>query len=262
MNYTCVHLLFFSATDTTKGVVSAVASGLGIENMKPYDLLRNPGAGAEIPPDELAVFGAPVYAGRIPRVAAEAMRKIKGNGTPAILVCVYGNREFDDALVELEDIVKANHFTVVAAAAFIAQHSIFPKVAQGRPDREDLAAAVRFGKQSMTVLAAANGVEALSGIRIRGNRPYRIPSAVPLKPRAGRKCNACGKCAGECPVHAIDAANPSLTNKELCISCAHCIHICPVKARKFGGLLYRIVSRKFGKKCAVRQEPYTVLPGL
>lgn len=260
MNYTCVHLVFFSATDTTKGVVSAVASGLGIENMKPYDLLRNPGVEADIPSDELAVFGMPVYAGRIPQVAAEALRKMRGNRTPAILVCVYGNREFEDALVELEDLVKANNFTVVSAGAFIAQHSIFPQVAHGRPDREDLAAAVRFGKQSRAALAAVSHADALPEIRIRGNRPYRIPSAVPLKPRTGRKCNACGKCARECPVHAIDAANPSDTNKELCISCAHCIHICPVKARKFGGLLYRIVSRKFGKKCAVRLEPYTVLP--
>lgn len=38
-------------------------------------------------------------------------------GTPAIAVCVYGNRDYDDALIELKDAIEANGFKTVAAAA-------------------------------------------------------------------------------------------------------------------------------------------------
>ena len=71
-------------------------------------------------------------------MAVDAFEKIKGDKTPAVLVCVYGNRNYDDALLELKDISEANGFVPIAAGAFIARHSIFSDVAVGRPDKEDL----------------------------------------------------------------------------------------------------------------------------
>lgn len=62
---------------------------------------------------------------------------LKGHGNPAIAVAVYGNRDYDDALVELQDLLEENGFCVIAGAAFVAQHSIFTKVAAGRPDEDD-----------------------------------------------------------------------------------------------------------------------------
>lgn len=80
---------------------------------------------------------APVYAGRIPEMAAKLFSQIDGHGMKAIVAVVYGNRDYDDALLELADIAIADGFEVIGAGAFIAQHCIFPKVANGRPDSSD-----------------------------------------------------------------------------------------------------------------------------
>lgn len=281
MNYNKISLIYFSATGTTRKIVSAVAAGTGMAEIKDIDITSASCPQMQFTAEELVVFGMPVYAGRIPSVAAEALQNCKGNGIPAIAVCVYGNREFDDALLELSDLVKGNGFQVISAGAFVAQHSIFPAVAQGRPDEKDLHLAMELGQATRKILeqavtteknkeAVAAAASAKAGgvgdvllsasLVIPGNRPYRIPGNVPLKPKATRKCTACGKCVKECPVQAIDKNNPRMTNKTVCISCAHCIAICPVKARKFTGILYWMVSRKFAKKCAARKESYLVLP--
>lgn len=255
MTFPKVNLAYFSATGTTAKIVSAIESGLAIAQKRTIDLTSGDQEELTIPGEEIIIFGIPVFSGRVPEIARQKIQKIKGNHTPAILACVYGNRDFDDALLELKDIVESNGFEVISAGAFIAQHSIFPKVAQGRPDSSDLTQAKEFGVNSLKNLFADT---AKSPLKVKGNRPYRAVKPIPLTPKANRKCTACGLCAKQCPVQAIDATDPKKTDKSKCISCAHCIHICPQQARKFGGLLYWIASRKFAKDNFQRQEPYFV----
>lgn len=66
-------------------------------------------------------------------------------------VVVYGNRDYEDALLELHDILSENGFVVVAAGAFVARHSIFPDVAAGRPDRDDLDRMAEFAERVRSV---------------------------------------------------------------------------------------------------------------
>ena len=83
------------------------------------------------------------------------MRRVKGDGTPAVLVVVYGNREFEDALIELRDLMVEQGFRPVAGAAFIGEHSFSndaTPIALGRPDAEDLVKARAFGEEVRTTL--------------------------------------------------------------------------------------------------------------
>lgn len=253
-----VNLAYFSATGTTAKILAAIESGLGVEQKNSKNLLTiSPAAEQEevsVPGDEIVLFGVPVFSGRVPQVALRALEKIKGDRTPAIVVCVYGNREFDDALAELKERVEANGFCVISAAAFVAQHSIFPQVAQGRPDAADLLAAKEFGARSLGLLAEAAQNPPLV---VPGNHPFRPVKHIPLSPKTDRSCNACGVCAAQCPTGAIDADNPRKIDKNKCILCAHCIAVCPKHAKKFGGLLYRVASKKFAKNNSERKEPYT-----
>ncbi|MBQ8424369.1 MAG: 4Fe-4S binding protein [Coprobacter sp.] len=258
MRYTKANIIFFSATGTTEKVATAIAQGTGINTIETCDLIKKPQVEKQIPADELTIIAMPVYAGRIPAPAAQALQNFNGNHSPAIIVCVYGNREFDDALVEMQDIAEKQGFEIVSAAAFIARHSIFPTVATQRPDADDIAIAHNFGKESLARLHDTDILH-LPPIAPQGNRPYRTPGNVPLKPRASRRCNMCGACALQCPTQAIDSENPRHTDSARCISCAHCIAICPRGARRFGGLIYRIASQKFTKAYASpRKEPYII----
>ena len=51
--------------------------------------------------DSLTILAAPVYGGRVAPIALQRMKRLKGTNAPVILVAVYGNRDYEDALVEL-----------------------------------------------------------------------------------------------------------------------------------------------------------------
>ena len=132
---------------------------------------------------DVLVAGAPVYAGRVPRQAAEALRAFSGNGGPAVIACVYGNRDYDDALVELQDIVDRQGFNTVAAGAFIARHCIFNDVAADRPDTDDMRKIDNFATECARLLASTPDVSALPEPTVKGNRPYKGkqgPAPVPI----------------------------------------------------------------------------------
>lgn len=240
--------VYFSATYTTKRVVEAVAAGLSNEETT-YDITND--AAAEevaIPADEILVVGVPVYAGRVPAMAVERLRRFRGNNTPAVVVAVYGNRHYDDAVLELHDIVTEQGFCIVSAAAFVAQHSIFPKVGKARPDAADIADIKAFAEKSAELAAKGFGA-----IFLPGNRPYKVPGGIPIWPTASKKCTACGACARLCPTGAIDPASPKGVDKMKCIKCGRCIVVCPTKARHFYGIKYSLAAARFNAAFTTRR---------
>ncbi|MEG2369229.1 MAG: 4Fe-4S binding protein [Raoultibacter sp.] len=245
-------LVFFSASGTTKKIATAVAASLGKEVVE-HDLLKRPQETSVVfEAGDAAVFAMPVFAGRIPAICVDMLKQFKGSKTPAIALAVYGNREYDDALLELVDLLNENGFVVVAAAAFVAQHSIFPKVAQGRPDASDEQKIAAFGQECRKLIAGFSGAEKIA---VKGNHPYRDPSPIPMIPSGSANCDECGTCVALCPTKAISADAPRKTNKSLCISCTACITACPQHARSFGGPVYAVASKSFEKKNAGRKEP-------
>ena len=59
------------------------------------------------------------------------------------VVC-YGNRHYDDALMELRNTLRDGGFHPVAGAAFSCQHAFSPSQNAGRPDISDLTIAAGF----------------------------------------------------------------------------------------------------------------------
>ena len=248
-----LHSYYFSGSNTTEKIVKAIAADLGMESAL-HNLTKNDTKEIQIPvAGDIVLFAAPVYAGRIPSIAIENFRKIKGEGQKCIAIVVYGNRDYDDALLELCDLLKESGFEVVAAGAFVARHCIFPKVASTRPDAEDMQKIVLFCD---SVKSAIDKGFTLSINIVKGNRPYKTPGAVPLYPKTdSKKCNSCGTCARECPTGAISIENPLATDTDKRITCSRCITVCPANARYFGGLKYKAIAPLFKKKCAARREP-------
>ncbi|MCI7454692.1 MAG: hypothetical protein MSA93_05240 [Spirochaetales bacterium] len=87
--------------------------------------------------EDMVLIAMPSFGGRAPAVAIERLRKIKGNGAKCTLVAVYGNRAYEDTLVEMEDAAKECGFSIVAAISSVAEHSIIHEYAAGRPDEDD-----------------------------------------------------------------------------------------------------------------------------
>lgn len=252
MNISTQHLVYFSATRNTQHVIRHIGTELGFKTLEHNITKDTKSDSVKLSPTELLVVGVPSFAGRMPVTAVGALQRFKGNNTPAIIFCTYGNRDYDDTLLELKNILEANGFKVISAAAFVSQHSIFPKVGEGRPNNGDDKDLSEFVKKNLAILDALKDASSIGELKVKGNYPYKPIGNIPLKPVGNSKCDSCGVCVHLCPTDAIPVDNPRKTIKNKCISCARCIAVCPQGSRHFGGLLYKIASRKFTKK---HQEP-------
>lgn len=249
------YTIYFSATDTTHRCVVSFCRGYGAEPATEINLADDFNVPFPVlTPEDVVVVAAPVYGGRLPLPVAEALARLHGNRAIAIALAVYGNRDYDDALLELTDLLHSNDFRIVGAGAFIGQHSIFPEVAASRPDSSDEQKLIAFGGACKA--AVSNGFDAGNAPFIKGKRPYKKAGSAPLYPQAKESdCVKCGKCAEKCPVGAISADTPYLTDTTKCISCGRCITVCPEGARKHSGVAYSLVNATFKAACSKRKEP-------
>ena len=242
MNTLSLTQAVFSPTGGTLRIADAIASTIKVNKidlcaaLEPLPLLT----------PLMAVL--PVYGGRLPVVAVERLRQIKGQGQAAVAVGVYGNRAYEDALLELKDVLTDCGFTVVAAAAFVAEHSIVRSIASGRPHADDLSTAAEFGKSVAAKISAGN----MSTVSVPGNYPYKDLPKMPVVPLTTEACGGCGRCARLCPTGAIPAHAPHTTDASKCILCMRCVMVCPRRARLLPPPVKEMMTQRL---TAVASEP-------
>lgn len=105
MQIKSIQPVYFSPTHTSAKIVSTIAEGMNIIVNKEIDLTYPFADQKTILSDTLTIIGVPTYAGRVAPTALERLQKIKGDNTPAIIIVLYGNRDYEDALLELRDTV-------------------------------------------------------------------------------------------------------------------------------------------------------------
>lgn len=199
--------------------------------------------------DDVAVIAVPSYGGRVPATAVARLAKLRGNGARAVVMAVYGNRAYEDTLLELQDTAAKAGFAVIAAIAAVAEHSIAHQFATGRPDAQDQQQLKTFARSIKEKLASGE----LSMPHVPGNRPYKT-SSVSMVPKATKACVSCGLCAQKCPVQAIDRLHPQNVDKKACISCMRCVAICPHHARRLHPIMQAAAGLALKKACAQRKE--------
>lgn len=216
--------------------------------------------GLRTSPSELLVVAVPVYVGRVPGLLHEWLCAVQADGTPAVCVVVYGNRDFEDALLELRDTVQACGGVPIACAAFVGEHSFSSSetpIAVARPDAADLQQARSFGRRVEQTLRSISSVDRVGEIRVPGRYPYREledPLSVDFID-IDDGCLQCGVCAESCPVGAIAFEDSSLRDKEKCVLCCACIKHCPEGARTMRAGTVKDIAVRVSQGCQERRDP-------
>lgn len=264
-----VNAIYFSPTETTRKIVEGIAQK--VVNILPqkksfnridFTLKDTRNEIVSLNEKDLAIIGVPVYAGRVPNILLKYLNTIRGNGAMAVCVVVYGNRNFDDALIELRDIVEGDGFHVIAAGAFVGEHSFSKILAMSRPDEKDMTIADQFADQIYQKILKGHLNETIT---VKGNQPYRkyyMPrdkagNPVDIRkvtPKTNNNCIGCKLCAEICPMGSIDIDDPSKLNG-ICIKCGACIKKCPVSAKYYDDLDYLRHQYELEEEFIDRKEP-------
>lgn len=266
---------YFSGTGTTKKVVEeiagAIASSLGINyDVCEFSLPSSRDNPLRFSGNDLVVFGIPVYAGRVPNLLLKFLNTIEGNHGLAVPIVLYGNRNYDDALIELRDLLEKGGLHPIAAGAFIGEHSFSRILAQDRPDESDMMIARTFAlkvTEKVKTLSALHNIEPLwvigspqpySGYyqpRHKDGQPIDIRK---VKPLTKESCNDCMLCAKICPMGAISYENPREING-ICIKCGACIKGCPLQAKYYTDEGYLCHKQDLEESFKARKEPLCFL---
>jgi len=241
--------LVFSPTGGTKRAADLLSKNLG-DTIRTIDLTDAALPSIELDSDALAVIAVPSFGGRVPALAAQRIAKIHGDQTRCVIMCVYGNRAYEDTLVELEDLAEQSGLQVIAAVAAVAEHSIMRQYAAGRPDQRDRDELKGYAEE---ILKKIDGGACSPVERLPGNRPYKRSGGVGMVPKADKNCTGCGLCVKNCPAQAISADDIRTADPKLCISCMRCVAQCPQSARKVNGAMVAAAALAMKKVCSVRK---------
>lgn len=282
MNPETIYSVVFSPTGTSDKIAAAIARAAShsttpdeaVTPVKTIDVTHKTLQPTTLPRNAVAVVAVPVYGGHPAPTALKRLNALQGEGTPVVVVAVYGNRDIGDAASELGQFLMARGFVPVAAAAFVGEHSYSSPahpIAAGRPDSEDFAQATAFGAAIRLKLSAEHpapvdvgrlhvpytpllkrirfGWLAFNYLRRQKNQPAPIPQGDAYR------CTHCGRCAAICPVDAIERGDELHTDRTRCIRCNACVKNCPTHARSFLTPFSALLARYF----ATRKQPVTLL---
>ena len=257
--------IYFSATGTSMKIALAISQSIATEFVVEditFQSLQN----TSYATDDLLCIAVPVYGGGVAPVALKRLDAIRGNNTPAVVVVVYGNRNFERAAVQMSDFLAERGFVTIAVAAFVGEHSYSTEqspIAVGRPKVEDINDANCFGelvKQKLTKGLESVDVSTLqcpdSGEEnvkafvefVKGYQAEQAKNPVKLLPITDEnRCVMCGVCVDVCPMEAIDREDVSVVDPTLCIKCCACVKECPKEAKSLNSPFAPMLSKYFSQ---------------
>ena len=246
--------ILFSPTGGTRRVAEILTQALG-GSWQEVNLCREIGE-MDLGPEDVCLVSVPSYGGRVPFLATERLGSIHGNGARAVLVCVYGNRAWEDTLTELQDTLEHQGFRCAGAVSAVAEHTMFRQFAAGRPDGDDAEQLREFALK----LARRLAEDSWPPLKLEGSHgTYKHFPGAGFKPQVLPVCTGCGICAAECPIGAIPLEEPGRTDLDKCIGCLRCVAVCPEKARQLDPAAVERALPMFTPRLSGHKENYLFL---
>lgn len=251
-----LYALYFSPTGGTRKVLDILLSAWDCEK-KYIDLSDRDNSSLNISfgNKDICVVAVPSFSGRVPAFIIPKLRTLQGSGIKSMLITAYGNRAFDDTLIELKDTMETCGFICNCAVAAVTRHSVLPKYGAQRPDSADIEELKHFSFICKSVIEKSS-----SRAIVPGNKPYRKYVPIPIKPKANKQCINCGLCYQKCPVHAINHDNYQRCDRKKCISCLQCVSVCPKDARHINPIILKLAEIKMKNLCDERKKNLLFTP--
>ncbi len=243
-----IKYIYFTATNTTQKVMETL--GADRDNSLNITLRTPSDEQLCFEKEDVLYLGFPVFGGRVPAIVLERLNHLKGNGCKAVVTAVYGNRHYDDAIKEMQAFAEQHGCNVVAAIAAVAQHSIAPTIATGRPDATDIMRLKEIRKEIEERLKGGT----LEAIPHRPEEEYKEYRQLPVFPETTEDCVLCGTCADQCPVQAINISDTCSTIPSRCILCMRCVAVCPAEARRLPHETLQAITARIESRCNGRRE--------
>ena len=244
------YIISFSPTESSLKIAKYILKEMKINQYHIIDLCKNIDHKIQLDADDLCIFTMPCYGGRIPQIAKTRLEHIYGSCTPCIICVTFGNRAFEDALLELSDSVNSLGFKTIAGCAIATEHNIMHVYGTGRPDQQDYNEITMFANSIKQKLQkGSNGY-----LHFPGNNPYKSWSGSHAKIYVNEDtCTHCGLCASKCPVQAISKDGQHL-DEQLCINCMRCIQVCPKHSRYISQEYLSALITKLSLACQDRKK--------
>ena len=176
--------IYFSPTGGTKKVSDLICDEWNFEKAE-IDLIKRELPAADFNEDDICLIAVPSFGGRVPEPVLRHLSEMRGNRAAAVLTVVYGNRHYDDTLLELKECAQQAGFRCVAAIAAVAEHSIMHQFAAGRPDvkdQEQLKCGIKTRRNGQNQkFPETNLLKSIQGFPLSQKQEETVTGAVPAR---------------------------------------------------------------------------------
>lgn len=232
-------ILYFSGTGNSKYAAKKIAEISNDEIISINQRLKENNY-SSVKSEKALVFVGPVYAGRLPRVMSDYIKKVNFSGTKKVYfigTCAstpWATVEYVKKLCKEKSFALMGFNSVVMPQGYIAGGGTQPKeindkiLTEAEPKIIKIAETIR-DKQMLP--KEQPGKAMMSKIL----NPIMYSLMISAKGfSATDKCSSCGKCETLCPLNNVKLVNGKPVWGNTCTHCMACIAGCPTEAIEYG----------------------------